>query len=280
MAQLSPHKSATRRIRKQLKKRIETALAILSKRRMSAAEVHEARKSLKKARASLRLLRPALRPRDFREENASLRDAARPLGAARDAKVLPDTLRLVAHHYGKPLSTLPVHLKQNSPHLARAELAHSRRLLREARRRLVDLDFRKDNWRVVGPALKQVYKQGRRALADARDRASPEAFHEWRKQAKYLRYALETLEPLWPPLVHSMVDEAHELTNCLGNDHDLTVLQVCTGGPGPLSPFITQLQQELRQKALTLGAKLYEEKPADFTKRCGEYWKQWRHSPR
>jgi hypothetical protein len=76
-----------------------------------------------------------------------------------------------------------------------------------------------------------------------------------------------------------MVNEAHELTNCLGNDHDLTVLHSRTGGPGPLTALITQLQQELRQKALTLGAKLYDEKPKVFANRFGEYWKEWRSSP-
>jgi CHAD domain-containing protein len=279
MAPLSPHKSTAKRIRKQMKKRIEDALAILSKQRVSASDIHEARKSLKKARASLRLLRPALRGSDYQEENACLRDAARPLSSARDTHVLPDTLRLVAHHFGKPVSALPVKLKKDRSHLGSGDLAHSRRLLREARTRLADLDFEGDNWSVVGPALKQVYRQGRRALAEARDQGNPEAFHEWRKQAKYLRYALETLEPLWPPLVHSLADEAHELTNCLGNEHDLTVLHERTGGPGPLTALITQLQQELRQKALQLGTKLYEEKPWVFTNRFGEYWKEWRHPP-
>jgi len=86
-----------------------------------------ARKSLKKARASLRLPRPALRDSDYRQENTSLRDAARPLSAARDAKVLPNTLRRLAHHYRKPVSALNVKLKQEALHIDRTELAHSRR---------------------------------------------------------------------------------------------------------------------------------------------------------
>ena len=278
MTQLSPCKSATKRIRKQMKKRIEAALEILGKQRVSVTDVHEARKSLKKARASLRLLRPALRTSDFSQENAQLRDAARPLGVARDAQVLPETLRLVARYAGTPTSALHVKLKPDTAHIAPRDLAHSRQLLREARSRLRDLDFETDNWDAIGPALRQVYKQGRRALADARTQTTAEAFHEWRKQAKYLRYALETLEPLWPPLIQRMADEAHELTNCLGNDHDLNVLRQETGNAQPLAKLITQLQQELRHEALALGAKLYDAKPGVFTHRFADYWKEWRHS--
>jgi CHAD domain-containing protein len=280
MARLSPYKSAAKRIRKQMKKRVETALEIVSKEPMTDSEVHKARQALKKARASLRLLRPALSASAYRRENTRLRDAARPLSATRDAHVVPDTLRLVAHHCGRPVSALGVKLKQDCSRVEPKDLAHSRRLLREARSRLQDLDLEDDNWKVVGPALRQVYRAGRRALADARDQPTPEAFHEWRKQAKYLRYALETLEPIWPPLMESLAHEAHELTNCLGNEHDLTVLREQTGGAEPLAALISRFQHELRQQALNLGAKLYEEKPKVFTQRFAQYWKDWRHPRR
>src|SRR3954471_12662774 len=49
--------------------------------------VHEVRKSLKRLRALLRLLRHALGPDEYRRENRALRDTARPLGEVRDAKV-------------------------------------------------------------------------------------------------------------------------------------------------------------------------------------------------
>jgi CHAD domain-containing protein len=273
---LSPSKSAAKRIRKQLKKRIDSALATLDQKRLSHEKIHDARKSLKKARASLRLLRPALRESDYRQENTSLRDAARPLSAARDAKVLPDTLRRLVRHYRKPVSALKVRLKQEALHVEHAELAHSRWQLQKARARLKEMPVKGDNWSIVGPALQDVYRRGRRALAGARDEHSPEAFHEWRKQAKYLRYTLETLEPVWPPVIHTLADEARTLTDYLGDDHDLTVLRQHIGSEELLSKLIEKRQTELRDKAVTLGAKLYEEKPKDFTHRFAEYWHEWR----
>ena len=52
------------------------------------AAVHAARKTLKRARASLRLLRDATGKPFYVRENAQLRDAARPLGRVRDAQAL------------------------------------------------------------------------------------------------------------------------------------------------------------------------------------------------
>jgi CHAD domain-containing protein len=292
---LSPAKSARKRIRKQLKKRTAGALEILSGKRLSDEDVHEARKSLKKARACLRLLRPGLKAAAYRRQNSTLRDAARPLGALRDAKLLPDTLALLAQRHRKAirmldLSGLEKQLKSQRAKLRHdilrtgaTTLAHSRRLLREARAGAQKLQVRRDNWEVVAPALKQVYRQGRHALAEARDQTSPEAFHEWRKQAKYLRYALETLEPLWPPVIQSLADQAHELTNYLGDDHDLTVLRqkthdtLSSADAAAITALIERRQMQLRQKAVRLGSMVYEEKPKVFTHRFAEYWKEWRH---
>ena len=228
------------------------------------------------ARAFLRLLRPALRDSDYRWENTSLRDAARPLSAARDANVLPSTLRRLARHYRKPVGALGVKLKQEALHIDRTELAHSRRQLRKARARLKEMTIKGDNWSIVGPALKDVYRRGRRALAEARDEHSPGAFHEWRKQAKYLRYALETLEPVWPPLMRTLALEARTLTDNLGDDHDLTILRQQIGAREQLTVLIEKRATELRDQAVALGAKLYEEKPKYFTRPIAKCWHEWR----
>src|SRR5688572_17966537 len=50
--------------------------------------VHEARTSLKRARALLRLIRPAIGDDVFRRENEALRGAGRSLGGVRDTAVL------------------------------------------------------------------------------------------------------------------------------------------------------------------------------------------------
>src|SRR4051794_29055581 len=74
---------------KRLRRQIATALAALrAKAPLSDETVHAARKQLKRARASLRLLRGAIGEDEYARENTRLRDAARPLARVRDAKVL------------------------------------------------------------------------------------------------------------------------------------------------------------------------------------------------
>ena len=58
--------------------------------------VHELRKTLKRLRALVRLLRDPLGRKRFARENAALRDCARGLAGARDAEVMVDTLDAAA----------------------------------------------------------------------------------------------------------------------------------------------------------------------------------------
>src|SRR5215218_10746502 len=60
--------------------------------------VHEARKHLKKTRALLRLVRPALGRKAYRRENDALRDAGLALSGTRDADVRVATAAALAEH--------------------------------------------------------------------------------------------------------------------------------------------------------------------------------------
>lgn len=296
---LAKNKPAGRAVAADLRKQVERALELLEGKRLSDEDVHEARKHLKKARASLRLLRPVLKDATYRAWNANLRDAARPLSAARDSKVLLDTLRLLAERYGEPVRALRLEKFRHVLNERRARsshevlsaqtkvLAHSRQLLRDAHGGMERLRITQaDDWASLGAGLKHVYGGGRRALADARKAPSADGFHEWRKQVKYLRYQLETLEPVWPGMIGEMADQAHQLADYLGDEHDLSVLRATALGQsaafrddgtlGALVALIDRCQSQLREKSLLLGARLYQEKPRLFADRFGQYWRDWR----
>jgi CHAD domain-containing protein len=92
--------SGTQGLRRILREQIAKALEALGGTTLSDEAVHSARKELKKARATLQLLRDALGDVVYKRENAALRDAARPLSEVRDAKVLLDTLVRLVERYG------------------------------------------------------------------------------------------------------------------------------------------------------------------------------------
>ncbi|MBU2583490.1 MAG: CHAD domain-containing protein [Alphaproteobacteria bacterium] len=54
--------------------------------------VHETRKCIKRLRALLRLVKPALPPQVFADENAGLRDIGRLLSVSRDLQVMSETV--------------------------------------------------------------------------------------------------------------------------------------------------------------------------------------------
>ena len=165
--------------------------------------VHAARKELKRARATLRLLRPAIRDQIYRRENAAVRDAARRLSGLRDAEVLSDALEnLIRRDDAASLELEPLHaaLRRRRRTAARTLQAAQVRSLRLALGRTRSHSLRwatpKDEWALLARGLRNTYRLGRRSLRSARDSPDPERLHEWRKQTKYLWHQLQILAPL------------------------------------------------------------------------------------
>lgn len=130
-----------------------------------------------------------------------------------------------------------------------------------------------DSHESISPGLKRTYKRGRKAFWEAAESRSPEAFHEWRKRVKYLRYQLLAIAPIWPQVLRTWEDELHRLSDALGTDRDLYMLKNFLertedhpdpegdGTPYLLTTLIEGHRQQLQDYALLLGKKLYHYKP-------------------
>ena len=81
-----------------LKERLRTQLdqALKAGARTDDHSVHQVRRQLKRARATLRLMRAAIGDTHYRGANNRLRDAASPLRSPRDAAALLKTLEKIA----------------------------------------------------------------------------------------------------------------------------------------------------------------------------------------
>jgi CHAD domain-containing protein len=109
-------------------------------------------------------------------------------------------------------------------------------------------------------------------------------FHGWRKRAKDLWYELRLLGDAWPRPLGATSDEVHQLSELLGDHHDLAVLredlrQRNLGGEAtqPLAAAICLRQEELAEESFALGRRLYVERPRDFSRRLRGYWRAWRY---
>ena len=297
--ELDPSEPDTRGIRRIARKRIGKALDSLQATRSSDVAIHTARKELKKARATLRLLRDSMSDAAYHRENAALRDAARPLGPIRDGKALLDALADLVEHFDAAAKCVPVNGLKRSLRRDRADarrrIFKRAQALRQQRAALRTSGARADKWRVghrgwdvIGSGLKRTYGKGRRAARASKTNCTVENLHEWRKQAKYLRYQLEILRPLWPGLIGELVDQVHQLTDYLGDDHDLAVLRdkamgnrgPDSTGPSALIELIDRRRAELRDQAFVLGRLIYEEQPKVFAARFEKYWDDWKKQPK
>jgi CHAD domain-containing protein len=243
--------------------------------------VHEARKSFKRLRTTLRLARDELGEEVYRHENAGLRDAGRRLAGARDSQVMLESLATINERY--PDEAPPGHFLRFRRTLAGQHASAQRRLrdgaaradalgaLREARVRLEDWPLEREGLDSLAPGFKRIYKRGRRAYRNARRDPSSENLHELRKRAKDLWYAAQILRPASPKRMKRLAREAHRLSDLIGEDHDLAILEERAeerrdrfdeeATVDQLAALIERRRGKLRRESLEVARHLYRKKP-------------------
>jgi CHAD domain-containing protein len=244
--------------------------------------IHEARKSLKKTRAIVKLMRDELGGA-YRTENQRLRDIGRRLSALRDARAILDAFD---HLRGKHrLSGIRRGLaaRQKSDRRILPDLAGKLTTARNAADRW---PLRKDGFPAIAPGLEATFRAGRKTFACASRTGRPEDFHEWRKRVKDHWYHVRLLEDLWTDVMKGYEKSLNQLETWLGDDHNLVVLHdLLTKQPKNFGPpteislcldLIAKSQKKLRKSALSLGELVYEEKPSELRRRMRVLWRAWR----
>jgi CHAD domain-containing protein len=247
--------------------------------------VHEARKDLKKVRAVLRLARPQLGDKAYRRENARFREVARGLSGVRDAKAMIEALDGLVEHglHRSTAARVRRELERHKEQLAAnggTPIEDVIEELESARAEVAGWPLGPDRWKAIEPGLRRIYRNGRRRMRNAERDPSTEALHEWRKRTKDLWYHLTLLQDVWPAVLEAEADEAHTLSDHLGDDHDLAVLWEFALDRGidskRLYAAVEGRRGELQVSAFGLGKRLYAERPRDFTERIGSLWSAWR----
>lgn len=247
--------------------------------------VHDVRKRCKKVRGLLRLVRGSFD--DYGDENATLRDAARLLSDAREAHVAPLTYTAtVQWAAGRGLEVaspvLELSLQTDADRATEVILADAHRrsrvadALEAAADRAEDWELDDDGVDAFAKGLHKTYRRGHEAMQRCREGVSVRRLHEWRKRAKYTRYHLRLLAPAAPEVLAATEDRFHDLTDLLGDDHDLADLaermQVpIDDGAAPLRVALDGRRAELTRRAFEVGRVLHAEDPDDFADRILAY---------
>jgi CHAD domain-containing protein len=155
-----------------------------------------------------------------------------------------------------------------------------------------ELDQRSSQWRLdkidfdtLATGLKRTYRSGRETGREAEHRRTDNAFHEWRKYAKYHWNQLGLLESCAEEILPSAHKCAGDLAEQLGLHHDLAVLQdLLKETPAELGPDIDvefaldaadRRQDEIEQRIGTLGRQVFAEKPKALKARFSAYLRGW-----
>jgi len=161
--------------------------------------VHEWRKSIRRARALMRMIEPALGRRSRRELDRELRKLVRATSSLRDSDVIRDTVEKFVDHDALP---------EASSDALRQALDHSLSCARGATPEQVLCDFEeathtfflhakktlpKIRKRDLRLGIEVTYRDAREALRETLQSGEDDAVHSWRKRVKELRYQLEAL---------------------------------------------------------------------------------------
>ncbi|HEY3191692.1 MAG TPA: CHAD domain-containing protein [Solirubrobacterales bacterium] len=261
----------------------------------AAEAIHEARKDVKKIRSALRLVRDEIGDDAWRRENDHYREIARTLSGFRDAEILVEALDGLTERFGQSARERFAGLRgeldeeNRSAHddgsVERA-MASAAAGLAAGRARIEQLPLEGDGWEVIGPGLHRSYRRGRRRLQAVEEEASVTNLHELRKRVKDLWYQLRLIGGADEDLLGSLADHAHDLSDHLGDDHDLALLRDeaqsrrdAFAHPGDQRHLLEEVDQrrgELQFAAISLADRIYSEKPKRFTKRLERRWEAWR----
>lgn len=265
------------------------------------AGVHEARKSVKRVRAVLRLTRSYVGDGVYGPDNARLRDVGRTLGPARDAAVLLQTFdALIAQNDAEPGTGV---LEDFRHHLADRQRALENEINETVKREVLGFldqfntrvaDWASDPNRPAIPddfaataqGFRRIYRQGRKRMTDAQADPSTSTFHLWRKRVRYLSYQVHLISESSAYLADELAPDLAELAVGLGTEHDLAVLSEMAGelpdliqdeaSRRGLLKLLEQHRLDLQAAMGPIGRRIYLGTPRQFVDSLGVGWEKWK----
>lgn len=298
---MRPHESPAGSVVRAIEEEIDVAVLALGDTGLEPDEaVHGARRALKRARALLRMISDPMERPTHRVLHRNLRAAGHSLAPMREATTLIETFD--AHRTlfaewvsvdvleatracidGRYSEAYPVgRLDGGAVRSAFESLSPARRLLVDWAREHAAFCGEMESFTYIAHGLHRVYKDGREGMRAATLSGDFNEFHHWRKQVKYLRGALQHLEPVAPSEIRPAIDRLSLVNKSLSRAHDLWVLgNFINAHPCPcidrglLETYVgitDERRRDLDTRALALAAPIYAEMPRAFTERMEQYW--------
>ncbi len=284
---LKPHDRIDQEMKRVLREEAEAAAEqlLMAGKGNGEEAVHEARKSVKKIRAALRLVRGEIGG-VYRQESARFREIGQKLSELRDAGAMVETFDGLRKGYedevdGRVWNALHKTLLKRKSETEQA--VDARQLFETYPQDMVAMAKEVEGWPLHGkgfvmiaPGLEEAFRRGRKAMRTAQRRPTPENFHEWRKRVKDHWYHVRLFREIWGGMMEAYGDVLKDMQTWLGDDHNLAVLrgviEESDGEFSELLPVIERHQAQLREQALIAGVRVYREEPKRLVRTMAFLW--------
>ncbi|WOI54557.1 CHAD domain-containing protein [Parvularcula sp. LCG005] len=234
-----------------------------------------ARRRLKKVRALIHLVEGSLV--DFDEVDARLQGASRALSPLRDAGAAIEVLaRLYPLLNGLLTTKTCVELHEAvvgqridlSDKAIADAMASARASIQTVVGGIGNWSVTPDTHYTLLDGLRQTYRMARRRLRKAIRTGTDEDLHDWRRMVKYHRCHCRLMQERMPVITDTRRHSLAEVSRLLGHHQDLIVLEEVLAAAGmktAISGFIEGEKAGLRERALKIGAPLFDSKPKAFS---------------
>jgi CHAD domain-containing protein len=260
----------------------------LSAEPVPVTAIHESRKALKRLRALIRCCAHALGTKAARKHQVAIRDIARRMSSRRDSDVAGSTLAQLENDFGAeamptlaPLKAYISRQAQDAVLLDATERDEILLLLRGEMECLVRAPFKGRGYANAIAGIERHYRKGQKDLKAARSRPSDDAMHELRKSVQTHWRHMALLSRAWPDEFAARVTAARELSQMLGDDHDIAMLKTLASvleksERAPILKLCEQRQTEIRETVTHAARRLYAEPALSFGRRMTALWDEGR----
>jgi CHAD domain-containing protein len=296
MLTLDPAKHLSETVPKTAQKLLSEAVSLLDEQLSGLdSAVHQARKRLKRVRALLKLVESSDHDR-LKAIRTDLSKAARGLSDLRDAAALVEcTEALEAYLETRQASELaaPLHnaVKRRQDLMAIEDtstlpaITGAMEACRQASDAIGAARFSRHagDAEVLAAGRRKNHDKARSLMARCHHGGDPDVFHDLRKCAQTTFFQAALLHEAWPFAFEAEAADAKKITDLLGHEHDISVLNILMQfephlfgaiiEKDRLAGLLNDRRSDLRHEAMVLADRLYHDSGRNEADRLGTLWR-------
>ena len=246
--------------------------------------IHNARRRIKRLRATLRLIRPEKHGLRYKTSDTALRNAAKKLATSRDADVALATFERLAPDVSRTLAARIRARLKAAVSRARRRTISPRQLsvvidkLRSSKRTIERIRPTGKGWRSLEPGIKKSYSSVRHTAQKLREDTEVTTIHQWRTAAKRLLHQLELIPCVLGKSHRKLLPRLTKLCKILGEFHDMDALAAnpAIAKIPAIQKLIAHRMEHQRKVIRHMAGEIFSAHTRSFLGALRTGWAKWR----